>query len=69
MTPPETLDQDFPWQIRFVISIAKWSVEEDDIIMGNVAKGKGKTRGKNRKTGKCAQNPQTDFKIMIIGDR
>ena len=37
--------------------------------MGNVAKGKGKTRGKNRKTGKCAQNPQTDFKIMIIGDR
>ena len=54
MTPPETLDQDFPWQIRFFISIAKWSVEEDDIIMGNVAKGKGKTRGKNRKTGKCA---------------
>lgn len=37
--------------------------------MGNVAKGKGKTRGKNGKTGKCAQNPQTAFKIMIIGDR
>ena len=37
--------------------------------MSNVAKGKGKTRGENGKTGKCAKNLQTAFKIMIIGDR
>ena len=36
--------------------------------MSNVAKGKGKTRGENGKTGKCAKNLQTAFKIMIIGD-
>ena len=69
MTPPETMDYDFLWQTRFSISIAKWSVEKDDTIMGNVAKGKGKTRGKNRNTGKCAENLLTAFKIMIVGDR
>ena len=33
----------------FFISIAQWSIEEDDTIMSKVKKGKGKTRGKNAK--------------------
>ena len=36
-----------PFQIRLV---ARWSVKEDDTITSKVAKGKGKTRGKNGKT-------------------
>ena len=37
--------------------------------MAMLPKARGKTRGKNGKTGKCAKNPQTAFKIMIKGDR
>ena len=37
------------------LSIAKWSVKEDDTMMNKVAKGKEKTRGNNKKkTAKCA---------------
>ena len=42
------------------LSIAKWSVKEDDTTMNEVAKGKQKTRGNNKKkkkkkkTAKCA---------------
>ena len=61
-----TMDQNFPGKEThcgpfFYISIAQWSVEKDDTIMGKVAKGKGKTRGKNGKT----TNRQTVFKITI----
>ena len=52
-------DQDFrrksnPLWTRFFffISIAQWSVEEEDTIMSKVAKGKGKTCAKNGKTAK-----------------
>ena len=39
----------------FFISIAKWSVKEDDTMMNKVAKGKEKTRGNNKKkNAKCA---------------
>ena len=54
------------------ISIVQWSVEEENTKMSKVAKGKGKTHGKNRKTGKFAteqtMNRQTAFKITIRGD-
>ena len=57
----------------FFISIAQWSIEEDDTIMSKVKKGKGKTRGKNAKKpqnvhrGKT-MNRQTAFKITVQGD-
>ena len=38
-----------PLQTRFTF---QWSVEEDDTIMGKVAKGEGKTHGKNGKNRK-----------------
>ena len=44
-----------PLQKRFFISIAHRNVKEADTIMSKVAKGKGKTRGKNGKTAKCAE--------------
>ena len=44
-----------PLQTRFCISIAKWSVKEDEKLMSKVAKGKEKTRDKNGKTAKCAE--------------
>ena len=54
------------------ISIVQWSVEEENTKMSKVAKGKGKTYGKNVKTGKFAteqtMNRQTAFKITIRGD-
>ena len=46
-----TMDQDFAVKVThcrlfflFFISIAQWSVVEDDTIMSKVVKGKGKTR-------------------------
>ena len=33
----------------FLISIAKWSIKEDDAIMSTVAEGKGNTCGENEK--------------------
>ena len=36
----------------FLISIAKWSIEEDDAIMSTVAEGKGNTCGKMKKNRK-----------------
>ena len=48
-----TMDQDFPVKVThcrlfsFFISIAQWSVEEDNTIMSKVVKGKGKTCCKN----------------------
>ena len=38
--------ESIPLQTRFTF---QWSVEEDDTIMGKVAKGEGKTHGKNGK--------------------
>ena len=55
------MDQDFPGKEPFAdtffffffffldLSIAKWSVKEDDTMMNKVAKGKEKTRGNNKK--------------------
>ena len=43
-----------------LISLAKWSDEEDDTIMSKVAKGKEKTRGKNGKTLKCAEEQDNE---------
>ena len=71
-----TTDQDFPGKEThcrrvFYISIAKWSVMEDDTVMSKVAKSKQKPRGKNGKTAKCAEeqttNRHTAFKIAIRG--
>ena len=71
-----TTDQDFPGKVThfkhfFFISIAQWSVEEDVTITSKVAKGKGKTRGKNGKPAKWAEeqdNKSTySFKITIRG--
>ena len=44
-----------PLQTRFFISIAKWSVKEDEKLMSKVAKGKEKTATKMKKTAKCAE--------------
>ena len=53
------MDQDFPGKethclhfffflfFFFLISIAKWSVKEDDAMMNKVAKGEEKTRSNN----------------------
>ena len=56
------MHQDFPGQethcrhvFFFFISIVKWSVKEDEKLMSKVAKGKEKTRDKNGKTAKCAE--------------
>ena len=68
------MDQDFPgkethWRhffflfFFFLISIAQWSVKDDDTMMSKVAKGKGKTRCKNGKSGKYTEeqdNESTD---------
>ena len=63
-----TMDQDFPGKIThcrhpffIVISFAQWSVEEDDTMMSKVARGKGKIRGKNGKTGKCAEEQDSEL--------
>ena len=60
------------------LSIAKWSVKEDDTMMNEVAKGKEKTRGNNKKNKKNKKlqnvlwrkttNRQTAFKITIRGN-
>ena len=56
----------------FFISIAQWSVEEDDTIMRKVAKGEGKTRDKNGKTANVLRskttNRHTAFKITFRRD-
>ena len=50
-----------PLQTRlFFISIAQWSVEENDTIMSKVAKSKGKTRGKNGKTANCVEEQDNE---------
>ena len=50
-----------PLQTRpFFTSIAQWNVEEDDKITRKVAKGKGKTRGKDGKTGKGAEEQDNE---------
>ena len=70
----KTMGHNFPEKVThwrhvlfFFISIARWSVKEDDTITSKVAKGKGKgkskTCGKNGETGKCAEvqeNESTD---------
>ena len=73
-----TTDQDFPGKVThfkhffFFISIAQWSVEEDVTITSKVAKGKGKTRGKNGKPAKWAEEQDNQsthsFKITIRGN-
>ena len=56
----------------FFISIAQWSVEEDDTIMRKVAKGEGKTRDKNGKTANVLRSKTTNrhaaFKITFRRD-
>ena len=42
-------------QAHFYISIAQWSVEEDNTIIRKLAKDKGKTHDKDGKTGKCTK--------------
>ena len=57
-----TMNQDFPGKVT-QCRHDQGSDEEDDTIMSKVAKGKGKTRGKNGKIGKCAEerdNESTD---------
>ena len=59
------MDEDFLGKVThcrhiFLISTAQWSVEEDHAIMGKVAKGKGKTSGKNGKKNKKQDNESTD---------
>ena len=41
--------------MSFFISIAQWSIEQDDTIMSKVKKGKGKTHGKNAKNHKMCR--------------
>ena len=68
--PPETANQ---WengtsrrqcsqlQTRFpLISIVQWRVEKDDTIIGKVAKGKGKPRGKMEKTENMLRSKTTN---------
>ena len=64
LLPSKTMDQDFPGKVIycrqvFCFSIAQWSIEEDYVVIGKVAKGKGKTRGKNGKTEKCAEEQES----------
>ena len=42
-------------QAHFYISIAQWSVEEDNTIIRKLAKDKGKTHDKDGKTRKCTK--------------
>ena len=67
-----TMDQDFQgklaycWQFFFWISIAQWSVEEDNTVRSKVAKGKGKKpAAKMEKPRNETTNRQTAFKITI----
>ena len=72
-----TLDQDFPGKVTHCnhvtfISIAQWSVEEDNTKMGKKPKAKKDTAAKMKKPenvlrGKTT-NPQTAFKLTIPGD-
>ena len=62
-----------PLQTRlFFISIAQWSVEENDTIMSKVAKSKGKPAAKMEKPQTLlmskTMNRHTAFKITIRGD-
>ena len=61
-TAAMTMNLDFPGKVTHC-SYDQGSDEEDDTIMSKVAKGKGKTLGKNAKIGKCAEerdNESTD---------
>ena len=67
-----TMDPDFSGKVThcrqvffFFISIAQWSVEEDDTIISKVAKGKGKTRGKNEKNQKMSWGERQRIDIQL----
>ena len=67
-----TMDQDFPRketpcrQVSFLISIAPWSVEEDDTMMSKVTKGKEKTRGKKGKIAKRAEEQDDESTYSFV---
>ena len=48
-------------QAHFYISIAQWSVEEDNTIIRKLAKDKGKTHDKDGKTGKCTKKQDDEL--------
>ena len=60
-----------PLQTRFYISIAKWSVKEDDTVMSKVAKSKENPAAKMEKLQNVLRskttNRHTAFKIAIRG--
>ena len=71
-----TTDQDFPGKEThcrhvFYISIAKWSVKEDDTVMSKVAKSKENPAAKMEKLQNVLRskttNRHTAFKIAIRG--
>ena len=73
-----TMDQDFPVKVThcrdvfFLISIAQWSVEEEDTIMSKVSKGKEKPAPKMEKPQNVLRSKTTNrriaFKIKIQGN-
>ena len=51
----------FQTSFIFLFAIAQWNVEEKDTIMSRAAKGKGESRGKNKKkTAKCAEESDNE---------
>ena len=75
------MDQDFPVKVThcrdvsfffFPISIAQWSVEEEDTIMSKVSKGKEKPAPKMEKPQNMlrskTKNRHIAFKIKIQGN-
>ena len=65
------MHQDFPGKEThrrhvFFISIAEWSVKADEKLMSQVAKGKEKTRDKNGKTAKCAEEQDKESSYMQL---
>ena len=65
MTGPPSVNEDGSRfqgkQAHFYISIAQWSVEEDNTIIRKLAKDKGKTHDKDGKTGKCAKKQENEL--------
>ena len=56
-----------PLQTRFfLISIAPWSVEEDDTMMNKVTKGKEKTRSKKGKIAKRAEEQDDESTYSFV---
>ena len=66
------MDQDCPRKetpcrhVFFLISIAPWSVEEDDTMMSKVTKGKEKTRGKKGKIAKRAEEQDDESTYSFV---